>query len=333
MKSSRMKGDSKVICIEEEAPVPGAGEVVIETRISALCGSEMKTYRGKGQALGNPGHEAAGVVVQLGEGVDTLQVGQRVGVSAISGCGHCEYCAKGQYTWCPNRKFYGNMHAERFLTAANTCHLLPDDLSWEVGVLVTGDGFGVPYHTSLKLRDPKIQTIAIFGMGPIGLGNLLMQRYLGREVIAVDISAQRLELAEELGATQIVRVREGSDVVAEIRRLTQDKGADACIEAVGRPETAKQCFSAVRTAGTVVFNGEQTAVELSPSEDFIRRDITAVGSWYYHFNEYPEMLALYRAGLPIDKLITHHIPLADIGEGYRLMDAGQTGKVLIHYKT
>ena len=65
-----------------------------------------------------------------------------------------------------------------------------------------------------------------------------------------------------------------------VRRLTGDRGADVCIEAAGRPETARQCFRAVRTAGTVVFNGEQPEVELSPSADFIRRDITAVGSWY-----------------------------------------------------
>lgn len=332
MKSLRMKGASLVECVDEELPIPGVGEVVIATRISALCGSEMKTYRGKGQATGNPGHEAAGIVVQLGEGVETLQLGQRVGVSAISGCGSCDYCAQGQYTWCPNRKFYGNTHAERFVTAANACHLLPDELSWEVGVLITGDGFGVPYHTSLKLRDPKINTVAIFGMGPIGLGNLLMQRYLGRNVIAVDISPQRLELAEELGATHHVCAGDGTDVIGEIRRLTQKLGADVCIEAAGHPETAKQCFAAVRTNGTVVFNGEQPALELSPSEDFIRRDITAVGSWYYHFSEYPAMLELYRAGLPIDKLITHHFPLAQIGEGYRLMAAGQTGKVLIQYE-
>ena len=331
MKSARMRGSSIVECVEEAEPLPGRGEVLIETRISALCGSEMKTYRGKGQANGNPGHEAAGVVVALGEGVDSLQIGQRVGVSAISGCGQCDYCAKGQYTWCAHWKFYGSMHAERFLAAANGCHLLPDDLPWEVGVLVTGDGFGVPYHTSRKLLDPNIQTVAIFGMGPIGLGNLLMQRYLGRNVIAIDLSAQRLELAEEFGATQIVHAKEGLDVVAEIRRLAHPRGADVCIEAVGRPETAKQCFAAVRTGGTVVFNGEQPAMELSPSDDFIRRDITAVGSWYYHFSEYREMLALFRAGLPIDKLITHHFPLNEIGEGYRLMAAGQTGKVLIHY--
>ncbi len=304
---------------------------MIETRASALCGSEMKTYRTTGQVGGNPGHEAAGVVVALGEDVSALRIGQRVGVSAISGCDQCDYCAQGQYTWCPQRKFYGSMHAERFLAAANACHPLPDDLSWEIGVLLTGDGFGVPYHTSLKLRDPGIKTIAIFGMGPVGLGNLLMQRWLGRSVIAVDVSARRLELARELGATNTLRPGETPDLVAEMRAFTGGHGPDVCMEAAGRPETARQCFAAVRAGGTVVFNGEQPSLELSPSEDFIRRDITAVGSWYYHFSEYPQMLALYRAGLPIAHLITHRFSLAEIAEGYRLMAAGETGKVMIHY--
>ena len=137
-----------------------------------------------------------GVVGQLGEGVTTLQVGQRVGVSAISGCGQCEACTRGQYTWGSAWKFYGNMHAEQFVIAANACHPLPDDVGWDVGVLITGDGFGVPYHTSLKLRDSSIKTVAIFGAGPIGLGNLLMQRSLGCTVIAVDIS-----MAPEAGTT------------------------------------------------------------------------------------------------------------------------------------
>jgi L-iditol 2-dehydrogenase len=331
MKTAKLRGNGVVECADEVSPKPGPGEVIVETRVSALCGSEMKAYRGAGQAVGNPGHEAAGIVVDLGDGVTTLAVGQRVGVSAISGCGHCNFCAQGQYTWCPQRKFYGNMHAERFLTAANACHPLPDDLSWEVAVLVTGDGFGVPYHTSLKLSAPHIKTIAIFGMGPIGLGNLLMQRWLGRNVIAVDISPQRLKLAEELGADHTIQSVATSDIVAEIRRLCDGLGPDVCIEAAGRPETARQCFAAVRSGGVVVFNGEQPGLELSPSEDFIRRDISAVGSWYYHFGEYPQMLALQRAGLPISQLITHRFPLQEIAEGYRLMAAGQTGKVMILY--
>lgn len=331
MKSLQMPGAGTIVLVDQPNPQPGPGEVIIATRVSAICGSEMKTYRGAGKAEGNSGHEAVGIVAQLGEGVTTLQVGQRVGVSAISGCGQCAACAQGQYTWCANWKFYGNMHAEKFVIAANACHPLPDDVDWDVGVLITGDGFGVPYHTSLKVRDPAIATVAIFGVGPIGLGNLLMQRYLGRKVIAVDVSPTRLELAAELGAQTVINASEVSDVPTAIRALTGGRGADLCIEAAGRPETAKQCFASVRIAGTVVFNGEQSALPLSPSEDFIRRDITAVGSWYYHFGEYPAMLDLYRQGLPIGSLITHRFPLAQADEAFRLMAAGLTGKVLLTY--
>ncbi|HIE11619.1 MAG TPA: hypothetical protein EYP62_08395 [Kiritimatiellae bacterium] len=169
------------------------------------------------------------------------------------------------------------MHAERFAAAARACHPLPEDVSWNVGVLISGDGLGVPYHTSAKIHDASIETIAVFGAGPIGLGNVLLQSFLGRRAIAVDILPTRLELARNLGAEHALNARE-DDPVEQIQEWTGGAGADVCIEAVGRPETAKQCFAAVRTAGTVVFNGEHPALELSPSEDFIRRDITAVGS-------------------------------------------------------
>ena len=88
----------------------------------------------------------------------------------------------------------------------------------------------------------------------------------------------------------------------------------------------------MRTAGTDIFNGEQPAVELSPSEDFIRRDITATGSWFYHFSEHAGMLELFRNGLPVSTLITHRFPLEQAGEAFRAME-GKSGKVLLEYKT
>jgi len=223
------------------------------------------------------------------------------------------------------------MHAERFVVAANACHPLPDDVPWEVGVLIAGDGFGVPYHTSTKLHDPGIQWVAIFGLGPIGLGNLILQAFMGRRVVGVDVSPERLALARERGAAATIHAGETADVVGAIRALTDGRGADVCIEAAGRPETAKQCFAAVRTAGTVVFNGEQPRVELSPSEDFIRRDITAVGAWYYHYGEFPAMLELYRRGLPVLDLVTHRFPLCRADEAYAAMARAVTGKVLLDY--
>jgi len=331
VKRIHVKGNSIIECEDVDAPTPGPGQVIVETRVLAICGSEMGGYRGDRNAAGNSGHEAAGIVVELGEGVSELQLGQRVGVSCVSGCGHCEYCAKGQYTWCANFSFHGQMHAERFVTPAIACHALPDDVPWDVGVLITGDGLGVPYHTSTKLVDRDVDTIAIFGLGPIGLGGVLLESFLGRRVIGIDVAPRRLELARELGAVETIDASQTEDVVVAVRELTGGKGPEVCIEAAGRPETAKQCFQAVRTAGLVVFNGEQPAVTLSPSDDFIRRDIWAVGVWFYHFCEYPGMLDLYRSGLPVDKLVTHHFPLCQASEGYSVMAARESGKVLLDY--
>ncbi len=330
MRILSLLGNSRVTVTEAANPTPGRGGVVVLTAVSALCGSELKGYRSGESKSGNNGHEAAGTVIALGSGVTSLAIGQRVGLSAIVGCGSCDQCAAGRYTWCANHRFIGNMHAEQICIPAHGCHPLPDDVPWEAGVLLSGDGMGVPYHTSTRLNDPSIETIAIFGVGPIGLGNLLMQRFLGRQVLAVDISPTRLELAEELGAAHVIDAR-SSDPVVRIRELTGGRGPDVCLEAIGKPETLKQCFAAVTTGGLVVMNGEQPGVELSPSADFIRRDITAFGSWYYHFSEFGQMLALYRQGLAVEKLITHHYPLAEADTAFQEFAAGRTGKVLLRY--
>lgn len=324
-------GGSQIVVEERPRPLLQAGEVLIQTVVSALCGSEMSGYRNNGYPNGNMGHEAAGIVAELGAGVESLTLGQRVGVSAIAGCGDCSFCQAGQYTWCDDYRFYANMHAEYFAIPALACHALPDDVPWDVGVLITGDGLGVPYHTSTKINGDDAQQIAVFGLGPVGLSNVMFQTYLGREVIGIDRSPERLELARRLGAAHTVAVDDNTDVPARVRELTNGRGADVCIEAAGVPTTAKQCFASVRTAGQVIFNGEQAAVELSPSEDFIRRDISATGSWFYHFNEYPAMLEMYRGGLPVASLITHRFALEQAGEAFRMME-GKSGKVLLQYE-
>lgn len=330
MQILQFAGNSTINVIEQPAPIPAPGQVLVETAVSTLCGSELHGYRGNGRAQGNSGHEAAGTVIALGEGVTTLQVGQRVGLCAVVGCGHCDACAAGRYTWCRNHRVYSDMHAEQIVIPAHGCHPLPDNLSWRAGVLLSGDGLGVPYHTGTRLTDPAVKTIAIFGVGPIGLGHTLLQSFYGRTVIAVDLSTPRLDYAAELGAAHVVDVST-ADPVAQIRALTGGRGADVCIEAAGQPETLKQCFAAVRTNGVVVMNGEQPAVELSPSQDFIRRDITAFGSWFYHYGEFPAMLALYRQGLAVEKLSTHTFAGAEGDRAFAEFAARRTGKVLLEW--
>jgi threonine dehydrogenase-like Zn-dependent dehydrogenase len=303
---------------------------VIETAVSAVCGSELKGYRGAGSAAGNSGHEAVGTVVALGDGVHGLSVGTRVGASAVAGCGACDACGEGRYTWCTEHRVYGSMHAERFVAAARACYPLPEEVPWDAGVLLTGDGLGVPCHTSAKLSAPDIETVAVFGVGPIGLGNVLLQAYLGRRVIAVDVTLARLEIARRLGAAHVIDASHG-DVAEAVREVTAGAGADACIEAAGREASALACFDAVRTAGTVIFNGEQGPIPLSPSSHFIRRDITAVGGWYYHFSEIPRMMQMYRDGLPVRDLISHRFSFAEANRAFATFAAGETGKVIIEY--
>jgi threonine dehydrogenase-like Zn-dependent dehydrogenase len=327
MKSVKFDGNCAVRVIDVPEPEPGPYEVVVATAVSAICGSEMHSYRGEGQASGNGGHEGAGVIERIGSQVTNLKVGQRVGASAIAGCGHCSFCARGQYTWCSNRRFYGSMHAEKFVVAANACHRLPEDVSWEVGVLISGDGLGVPYHSSTRMPQTGVDSVAVFGVGPVGLGSVLLQSYLGRRVAAVDVSDYRLDYAQKLGARWLVRG--GAQAVEGVLDVTAGFGVDIAIEAAGRPETAKQCFAAARTGGMVVFNGEQGALPLSPSEDFIRRDITAMGSWFYHFREFGDMLRLYRTGLRVQELVSHVYPLADAPTAYAEFAAGRTAKVLL----
>ncbi|MDI1334919.1 MAG: zinc-binding dehydrogenase [Lacunisphaera sp.] len=328
MKRLCFRGHSQIDVIDMPAPVPLPGQVAIDTVASALCGSELHGYVGAGFDGGNFGHESAGVVSALGEGVTSLKVGDRVGVSAIAGCGKCKYCQRGQYTWCSTWAFFGNMHSETYVTSALACHKLPDDVPWDVGVLITGDALGVPYHTSKMLAKYDVETIAVIGLGPIGLGHIIMQSYLGKKVIGVDIAPERLALAKTYGAWRTIDASKGT-AVEEIKALT-DGGVDACIEAVGKPQTTKQCFAAVKKGGVIAFNGEhQGPVELNVSDDFIRRDITAFGAWFYHFSEFQDMLALYRKGLPIAKLVTHRLPLREGAEAFRLFASGKTGKVLL----
>ena len=332
MKTLKLDGQGHCRVMETADPMPGPGQVVIRTTVSALCGSELGTFRGAGQATGNSGHEGIGTVLRLGEGVTGLRLGQRVGASAIAGCGRpeCEACQRGQSTWCPTFKFFGSMHAEQFVTAESACLPLPADVPDEVGVLISGDGLGVPYHTSRKLEGAEVRTVAVFGLGPIGLGNVLLQAHLGRTVLAVDLAPERLALAAALGAAHTIQAQD-QDPLAVIKSVTGGKGADVAIEAAGVPQTAKQCFKAVRTAGLVVFNGEQRSVDLSPSDDFIRRDIRAVGSWFFHVGEFPAMLQLFREGLPIARLVTHTFPLEQAQEAYAAFAGGTTGKVLLTY--
>src|SRR5262245_5957686 len=128
----RFLGEER-IAVEPQAPLrPGPGEVLVRVEASALCGSELHAYRGAaGYPTGNPGHEAAGIIVDA-NGSGLWREGDRVGVSAVQGCGSCPECEAGRYTYCPARTGGSSWHADYLVSKAHACVRLPDDVPWDV---------------------------------------------------------------------------------------------------------------------------------------------------------------------------------------------------------
>jgi threonine dehydrogenase-like Zn-dependent dehydrogenase len=322
-------GNGSIELRDGPVPVPGPDEVVVRVVYSALCGSELGAYRGSSVML-NPGHEAVGVVEAIGTECKRLAPGDRVGVCAVQGCGACAYCQAGQNTYCEARTGVMGMHGTHIVSRERGCRMLPDDISWQAGVLLSGDGLGVPYHVSRRLGETRGRTVAVLGAGPVGLGNVLMQAHLGATVAAFDLSERRLELAQGLGAKSVGQPSGPSP--DELARLVVDRMGgrpDVVVECVGREPTLRAALSAVAPGGTVVCVGEQSSYPLDPSNELIRRDITLMGSWFFHLSELDGMVSAERAGLGVERLITHTFPLESAAEAYEQFAAGLTGKVLI----
>ncbi len=327
MKAVHVLGNRQIAVEDFPDPTPGEGEVLVHVKASGICGSEMGGYRGDRAQAMNSGHECAGEVIDASR-ASRLKVGDRVGIAAVWGCGECRWCRAGQNTYCDNRRGLGGAHAELVVAPEIWCPKLDDETPYDVGVLLSGDGLGVPYHVSRRSPTVGGMMVAVVGTGPIGLGHCLVQAFLGAEVIALDLSPARLELAQKLGAAHVVNVSE-ADPIEAVGEITRGMLCDKVIEAAGGPQALKTALRIVGKAGTVVACGEQGAVPISPAEDLIRRDITMMGSWFYQFREQPAMVDLYHRGLRVGDLITHHFPLSEAAQGFRVMDEAKSGKVML----
>jgi threonine dehydrogenase-like Zn-dependent dehydrogenase len=324
MKSLRFMGNSQTEVVDIPVPKPKADEVLLRIRVSALCGSEMGSWRGPNASAGNGGHEYAGEVVDANG--TCLAEGDRVGVHVVIGCGKCVQCKTGNEIFCANKGFVGNAHAEYVAVPARACLKLPDNIDWDTGVLIAGDSMGVGYHLTRRVGVQAADTVAVFGMGPIGLGALLVWSFLGARVIGVDMSEYRRKLAEKIGAWKTVNA--DKKTVERLRKLTGGAGPDTCLECTGKPDPVATAFEAVRNGGKLGIVGEQGQACFNPSRDLIHKEVNVYGAWYFRLHEFPGMVELCNRGLKPKKMVTHRFPLEEAQKGYELMAAGKTGKVL-----
>ncbi len=321
-------GSGKVELREFPDPSPKRGEALVSIAASAICGSELHPYHSSKGSNGRPvGHEMVGEVVAVNE-AGCIEVGDRVALQIMTGCGRCCYCTQGDYEHCAEMGYLIGGHAELIAAPEMCCLPLPDEVNWESGVLLGGDTIGTTYRALKRLGVSAFDTVAVLGCGPIGLGMLALLRFLGARAIATDVSPYRRDLAQTLGAWQVLDPEEGDPVAATID-LTGGAGVDVALDCSPSQATLTGALDCVRKFGRVGLVGEKGDSTIHPSDQFLRKEITVVGSWYYSPGDYYEIMRLHRCGLKVDDLITHRFSLKEADRAFATFASGQSGKVLI----
>ena len=329
-------------------PDPGPGEALVKVEACGVCHTDLH-YREGGINDEFPfllGHEAAGRVEAVGEGVTGLAPGDFVILNWRAVCGTCRACSKGKPWYCFNTHNAKQQmtladgtplapalgigaFAEKTLVAAGQCTKVdPAAPATAAGLLGCGvmAGFGAAVNTGAVARG---DSVAVIGCGGVGMAAVAGARLAGAtKVIAVDVDPRKLERATGMGATHTVDSR-GSDPVEAIRELTGGFGADVVVEAVGRPETYRQAFYARDLAGTLVLVGVPTPemkLEL-PLLDLFGRGGALKSSWYgdcLPSRDFPALIDLYLSGrFDLDAFVSETIGLGDVEKAFEKMHRGE----------
>lgn len=323
----------------EEMPKPeaGPGEMLVRVIASGICGSDvLEWYRIKKAPI-VLGHEIAGEVAETGAGVTRFKPGDRVFVSHHVPCNTCSYCLHGNHTVCETlhtTNFYPGGFAEYLrvppINVDRGTFLLPDELSFEQGAFVEPLACVIRGQRVAGLQPG--QTMAVLGSGISGLLHLLLGKATGAgRIIATDVNQFRLDMAKQLGADAVVHAKD--DVPARIRALNGNRPADLVIVCTGALAAFKQALASVDRAGTVLcFATTDPGVELSiPLNEFWRNGIRVMPSYANSPYDAEIAIRLLQAGrIPVERMITHRLGLAETGLGFRLMtEVGASMKVII----
>lgn len=306
----------------EKVPVPEIGEndVLLKVDMCGICGTDVHIFRGHFPAPNLPlipGHEFVGHVVAIGSNVDYVKADDYVTADINISCGHCYFCRRQQKLFCPQIRQIGvHMHgglAEYVKVPAASIYQVPATFSPRQGAYIEPLACAVHGQDRANIRTGS--SVAIIGGGPMGLAHIQLAKLKGASpIICTELNKTRLQKAREMGADVAVDAGE-TDAVEEVLRLTEGRGADYVIEAVGSIHTYKQAFQMVRRGGTVVAYGaapSTAALDLKPF-DIYSKELTIVGSYAGTYETWPEAIALIQGGrFDPDKIITQIAPLEEI---------------------
>jgi threonine dehydrogenase-like Zn-dependent dehydrogenase len=343
MMAAFLPGDSTVEMRAVPVPEPGHGEVLIAVKASTICGSDIRCiyheHLGKGPERYQgviAGHEPSGQIVEVGSGCRRFKDGDRVIVYHISGCGVCNDCRRGFMISCTSteyRRAYGWQRdggmAEYLVAEEKDLIFLPNQLTFLDGAQVAC-GFGTVYEALQKIGISGNDAVLITGLGPVGLAAGALCRKLGAEkIIGIDISAERRDLALQLGLCDPVLIA-GPENVDQVRELTGGHGVERAVDCSANAEARATAIRSTRKWGKMVMVGEGGTVTFNPSSDIIHDQKTIFGSWVTSTWLMEELVErLVRWNLHPEDIVTHRFPLEHADEAYSLMSSGRCGKVAV----
>jgi len=335
-----MKNDEKMLAAMiygvkdlrvEEVPKPSVehGEVLVRVKAATTCGTDLKIFQ-RGYVEGVIklptvfGHEWAGEVVEVGEGVSWPEVGMRVRAGNSAPCLRCRMCQRGSFNMCENMMWLWGAYAEYIKVPARMVLVnmqeIPEHVPFEEAAIT--EPLACVLRGAEKANVKLGDTVAIIGAGPIGLLHLLTAKKMGAEkIIVTDLVDERLDMAEKLGADEAVNAGR-EDVVQRIKELTGGYGADVVIEAIGQPSTWEQALKMARKGGTVLeFGGCPPNTEIRVSTEMLHYgDLTVIGAFHTTPTYFKKALNLISSGaINVKPLITQRMPLTKIREAFETL--------------
>ena len=314
-------------------PTPKPDEILVRVAACGLCHTDLHYIdHGVPTAKRPPlilGHEATGIVAQLGSQVSNLQVGNRVLLPAVLPCGSCFACRTGHENICLHMRMFGNdvdgAYAEYITAPAKDVFILPNEIPLVEGCIIA-DAVTTPYHAVKNRAEVRPgDSVVVYGCGGVGLNVVQFARLAGGIVIAVDVADEKLEHAMRLGATATINPkRESAGVARVVRRLTAGAGADIAIEAIGNPATMKDAFSTLRPGGRLVVVGYSDQEVTLNAGRVMYREMEIRGSLGCRPVDYPRVIELARTGrIEVASLVTARFPLSEINAGLDTLRAGR----------
>jgi threonine dehydrogenase-like Zn-dependent dehydrogenase len=239
------------------------------------------------------------------------------------------HCREGHWIYCLHAPPSESHFKEYVKKQEGILPILPDDISFELGSLA-GCALCPGFEALHRMEVTAFDTVLVTGLGPVGLGTAAIAAFRGARVLGVEPEPFRRELAMELGAEAVFDPAEG-DPAEWARELTGGVGPSCAAECSGTAAGLRVCLEAVARLGRVGVVGENHGtVEIGPSEDFIRKGLTVIGTWFMNWTHYAPILDLLRRVPELEKMITHRFPLSEAQEAFETFLSGRSCKVLLH---